>query len=312
MYYIVYKTTNLINKKEYIGVHGTSNYNIFDQYLGCGCYSNKPSSFNQPTSSIFPRAVKKYGPENFKREVLFVYPYTEEGEQLAYDKEAELVNAEWVKSDKNYNIALGGKNGRVKDQNKKVRQYDLQGNYIKTWNSIKEAMEIYPGHIAEVCRRTRITASEYQWRFDSENLDKLDPVCLQKKTVYQFDLQGNLLKTWRSVNEAASQFDNVASAKTLIKKVCGGLAVSAKGYFWSYKCKFMYKSNFKQMALACYTEEGVFIKSFTNVEEVCKELKITDFSGLKAAITGQHKFFKGFRWRYFYGNTQNIKAIKHN
>ena len=35
MNYIVYKTTNLINGKIYVGVHRT-NPDIFDGYIGCG------------------------------------------------------------------------------------------------------------------------------------------------------------------------------------------------------------------------------------------------------------------------------------
>lgn len=36
MKYIVYLTTNLVNKKIYIGVHGTENPDKFDGYLGNG------------------------------------------------------------------------------------------------------------------------------------------------------------------------------------------------------------------------------------------------------------------------------------
>lgn len=66
MNYIVYKTVNLINGKTYIGVHKTKDPEMFDGYLGCGCYATKPSSWIQETKSIFPRAIIKYGPENFK------------------------------------------------------------------------------------------------------------------------------------------------------------------------------------------------------------------------------------------------------
>jgi hypothetical protein len=38
MKYIVYKTTNLINDKIYVGVHGT-NPDIFDGYIGGGMYN---------------------------------------------------------------------------------------------------------------------------------------------------------------------------------------------------------------------------------------------------------------------------------
>jgi len=40
MKYIVYKTTNKINNYIYIGVHKTVNPNVFDNYLGCGCYAD--------------------------------------------------------------------------------------------------------------------------------------------------------------------------------------------------------------------------------------------------------------------------------
>lgn len=35
--YIVYLTTNTVNKMIYIGIHSTKNPLMFDQYLGCGC-----------------------------------------------------------------------------------------------------------------------------------------------------------------------------------------------------------------------------------------------------------------------------------
>lgn len=50
----VYITTNLINGKQYIGSHSTNNSN--DGYIGSGKY--------------FLRSVKKYGKENFKREII--------------------------------------------------------------------------------------------------------------------------------------------------------------------------------------------------------------------------------------------------
>lgn len=85
---LVYKTTNIINNNIYIGVHVTKNIN--DKYLGSG--------------KILRMAIEKYGIENFKKEVLFDFDTLE----LAYSKEKELVNEEFIKRDDVYNIATGG------------------------------------------------------------------------------------------------------------------------------------------------------------------------------------------------------------
>ncbi len=86
--YTVYKTTNIINGKIYIGVHKTSN--IDDGYLGSG-------------SNLKPDIIK-YGKENFKKEILFVFSSAEE----AFKKEKELVNVQFILDENTYNIYPGG------------------------------------------------------------------------------------------------------------------------------------------------------------------------------------------------------------
>lgn len=88
-YNFVYKTTNNINGKIYIGVHKTDN--IDDGYIGSG--------------SILKRAIKKYGKENFKREIL--KHFEKYHDALLY--EAELVTEEFIKEVTNYNLKTGGK-----------------------------------------------------------------------------------------------------------------------------------------------------------------------------------------------------------
>lgn len=90
MVWIVYKTTNKINEKIYVGVHKTSEPNIFDGYLGSG--------------NFITEAIRKYGKENFFRETLFVF----DSEKDAEEKESELVNQEFIDREDTYNITLGG------------------------------------------------------------------------------------------------------------------------------------------------------------------------------------------------------------
>ena len=55
MYGYIYITTNLLNGKKYIGKHKSSEFE-FDKYYGSGKY--------------IKAAIKKYGLENFKCELL--------------------------------------------------------------------------------------------------------------------------------------------------------------------------------------------------------------------------------------------------
>lgn len=87
MFYTIYKITNLVNGKVYIGKHKTAN--IDDGYMGSG--------------KLINRAIAKYGIENFKKEILFIF----DNELDMNNKEKELV----VVSEQTYNLCPGGQGG---------------------------------------------------------------------------------------------------------------------------------------------------------------------------------------------------------
>jgi len=93
MYYTVYKITNLINNKIYIGVHET--IDLKDNYMGSG--------------KLIKSAIKKYGIENFKKEYIAIFNEREK----SYDLEKELVNLDFINDKNTYNINVGGNGGWV-------------------------------------------------------------------------------------------------------------------------------------------------------------------------------------------------------
>lgn len=89
MCYIIYKTTNLINGKIYVGQHKTS---ADDGYLGSG--------------KILKLAIKKYGKENFKREILeFCNLSNVDNREIYWINNLNSVN-------EGYNITEGGYGGK--------------------------------------------------------------------------------------------------------------------------------------------------------------------------------------------------------
>ena len=94
MFYIIYKTTNLVNKKFYIGKHKTTSLN-FDGYLGSG--------------KLIKMAIKKYGINNFLRETLFVF----DNDLDCSIKEREILSENFLIENHNncYNLHVGGTGG---------------------------------------------------------------------------------------------------------------------------------------------------------------------------------------------------------
>ena len=85
-----YKITNLINGKYYYGIHSTDN--LDDWYLGSG--------------RTIRKAIKKYGKENFSKEIIADYSTRHE----ASEHERRVVTKELIELDECYNLRTGGDN----------------------------------------------------------------------------------------------------------------------------------------------------------------------------------------------------------
>jgi group I intron endonuclease len=57
---------------------------------------------------------------------------------------------------------------------KQVNQYSLEGEFIKTWHSITDALiflnkDIKSGHISSCCKNKKQTAYGYKWKYNTES-----------------------------------------------------------------------------------------------------------------------------------------------
>ena len=91
MLYTIYKVTNNLNGKIYLGKHQT--VDPYDGYYGSG--------------KAIKNAIKKHGKENFTKEVLYVF----ETEFEMNSKEKELITKEFILREDTYNLGVGGEGG---------------------------------------------------------------------------------------------------------------------------------------------------------------------------------------------------------
>jgi prefoldin subunit 5 len=87
MFYTIYKITNKINGKSYIGKHQTKK--LDDDYMGSG--------------TLVRKAIKKYGVQNFEKEILHIFS----NEADMNEAEKTLVTL----GENSYNLCPGGQGG---------------------------------------------------------------------------------------------------------------------------------------------------------------------------------------------------------
>lgn len=109
--HIVYRTTNLVNGKFYIGKHTLSDRSKY--YLGSG-YALRA-------------AIQKYGRENFIRETLYEFDNLDD----CFAKEQEIVNEQLMMNPMCYNITSGGIGGRIQSESTKLLIADATASHWK-------------------------------------------------------------------------------------------------------------------------------------------------------------------------------------
>ena len=297
MKYIVYITINLCNGKFYIGVHRT-NPNTFDGYIGCGIYRASQATKDY----VLHKAVRKYGYENFKRTIIKIFPDNEEGRKQAFELEAILVNETLLKSKSTYNTALG--ESTTENLMKIVYMFDLNGNYLRSFKSAREAAAyIQPDNqdnaraaIKNNCLGTTSSSYGYFWSYTKEFTYKNG--CM--KEVAQYTINGKFLRTFKSITEAevALSLNNITQA--IYKKG------SAGGYQWRYfegdtsdiPTLVNVKTKNLFLPIIMFDKSGKIIKKFDCVKQCVNEYPELSASQINRVLNKTIKSHKGYTFKY--------------
>ena len=121
-------------------------------------------------------------------------------------------------------------------QTTNIYQYDLEGNFIREWNSCKEIQREKgwdASLIGKVVNGERKSAYNHQWKnYYAEKIAPYDGVIIKAKKILQYDLENNFIKEYSSIKEAARAVNGDSSA---IKRVCNLEKRTAYGFKWKLK-----------------------------------------------------------------------------
>lgn len=287
---ILYCTLNLVNHKIYIGAHDC-NPDVYDSYLGEGCYANKPSSYMKKTVP-FARALQKYGPDKFYRMTLGVF----NSRKKALALERIIVNQDFIKRTDVYNITIGG--GDPPRSDVSFYRYDLKGNLIEECKNMRKTCEqlgLSHDRILNAIKEKRSCANSF-WSYDKhDKLDVTNYTFTNRGYICQYNKNGDLLNEFKSVQEAANKLDiseNMIS-NSLFRRSC------STGYYFLRS-----HENFTQTIINKQVEKYIFyrydvygdlIKEYNDFGEALREIPKSTLSGLKRAIF-KEKDYKGSYW----------------
>lgn len=223
---VVYLITNLINGKRYIGMDTKNNPN----YLGSG--------------SLIVKAIKKYGKENFKKEIL---------ETCSTINELEKRETYWIEyfdalNDENfYNLADVRKRGKNPFKNKTAEELKNIFDKIKSKERNKKIGKANSkpkpkgfGEKMSKIHTGRKKTEEAKLKQSVKIKGRISPnkgkiwTSEQKyklgKPILQYDLKGNLIKEWPTAQEAKKELKIKGITECLRNR-----AKTSGGYIWKYK-----------------------------------------------------------------------------
>lgn len=308
----IYCITNTLNGKQYVG----QSVDIYERWHG-----HMSSAISKDDDHTYiHRAMKKYGRENFKLEILEECSPEELNERQIYyiSKLGTYGNG--------YNISPGGENGvwneqyleeyrniRIKNGTvEELFQIDMQGNIVHIWPDIRAAVEalgvtysvIYN---AAVRRKYHRTAYGYIWRLRSDyekNGADLDEAKRKTKAkpIIRISKDGEL-KHYSCSTQASTEIQKCSPEK--ICACAGGWIKTYRGYVWVYECdydpnedysiRFYVPSRWK--AVEQLDENDNVIKTYPGIVIAVKETGISSNRIIECA-KGKRETAGGFKWRY--------------
>ena len=328
----IYKITNLINNKIYIGLSVSSSNDRWKSHL----WSARKNSIQ-----AIDKAIYKYGKENFKNEILERVPF-KKGIRYLENREIYYISKlKSFKSDIGYNQSLGGnvnvarklsikskiKMSKAQGTSLKVAAYNINGRLFKTYLNLKAAIDefkISKSAIHKVLNRNDRLCMNLMWRIIKgkkipKRISKFNHTLFRKrKMIFKWNKQGKLLNKYQSIAYAAkknkcstSDINRVLKKETMF---CGGFHYTYTDRFIKPRKKVIWDKGSKiKLKVSVYDEKGKFIETIDGVAITARKYGCdpSDVSKCMYEKKRAHRFQNGkvYQFKKYDGSKKNISPL---
>lgn len=324
---IIYKALNIINGKAYIGKTIYTLEKRKNSHLVCA---------RNGDNQVFYHAIRKYGENNFTWSII---DYGSSHEELV-EKEIHWISfyRSYIhsKESNGYNMTTGGEGcigykhtdeskkemsniaknriGSKHGKAKKVLQYDLDGNLIKEYDSVRTAsrnLNIGNSGISMCCNNKFAYYHNYIWMYKDEYSDEALSKRIKaysrhrfrKRPILQFDRNGLFLAKFEDVKDAVAINEDYMVAT--IDACCRGTSCSAYDCIWIYEEDFSkeelalrlqrYKNRHQKRPVVQLSLEGEYIATFESATSASKFMGKSS-PQIANCCNGKAKTAYGFIW----------------
>lgn len=251
---VIYKTTNIINNKVYIG----QDKNNRQHYFGSG--------------NLIKRAIKKYGKDNFIKEILCVCDTMDDLNNM----ERFFINKyKSTEREIGYNIAVGGTNGvmlnrKHTDETKEKMRLSSLGRKKSKEHCINIGLS----------QKGRIISNEEK-RKRSEN----SPLKGIKKCPLSLEVKKKI---------SNSKIGKFPSKETKEKMSESHMGIKNSFYGKKHSEEYLLK---RKKPIIQLDKNSNFIKEWSSITDASNHLKI-QISGISFVLSGKYKTSGGFKFKF--------------
>jgi hypothetical protein len=233
--------------------------------------------------------------------------------KLVFEEESRLI-VKWGrgKYDKGgilTNIRLG--EGPINEPGMAVDQYNLYGEFIQTFSSIKSAARILgnkcASSISKCCSKhgSQKAAYGFFWTYHGVPLDK-EWCWAKKRPVYRWTLDGKFIDRYISATQAVEQLNLHSFKPSILNCLCKGAGrkrrhYQSAGFIWTHEPIFFSEYKPSTRKVMCLNDNETF-NSLTeaakfygacrsSIIKVCKKKLKTTNNGLRFAYIDEQIYF---------------------